>query len=249
MTLEAWLTVMAILSFGIGVQAAAGFAAGMLVVPALLWLDYTIPAAQMALLVATIPQNTWGVWTLRQEIDVRSLVWPGLARIVFFPLGLFTLSMMETWSSDGIRQIVGGFILVATLVTISVRPKQRDRVAIGWTLLTFPMSGFFQGLVGMGGPVMVLWVQAHPWSAKQSRGFLFAMYLIGLFPALVVLWLRFGDRMIAPAMMAGLSVPGILVATYLGLRVGNWLGRERLRRVTLGLLILIGLASLAAPWI
>ena len=39
----------AILCAGIFVQAAAGFAAGLLIVPALLWCGYSIPAAQCAL--------------------------------------------------------------------------------------------------------------------------------------------------------------------------------------------------------
>ena len=59
-----------ILCAGIFVQAAAGFAAGLVIVPALLWCGYSIPAAQCSLLVATIPQNIWGVWSLRDSIGI-----------------------------------------------------------------------------------------------------------------------------------------------------------------------------------
>ncbi len=42
------------------IQAAAGFAAGLLIVSVLSWYGYPIPEAQAALIVATIPQNCWG---------------------------------------------------------------------------------------------------------------------------------------------------------------------------------------------
>jgi len=40
-----------------------------------------------------------------------------------------------------------------------------------------------------------------------------------------------------------------LIATSLGLKAGTWLGRKRLRQITLAVLILIGVAGLAAPWL
>ena len=70
-----------ILCAGIFVQAAAGFAAGLVIVPALLWFGYSIPAAQCSLLVATIPQNIWGVWSLRESIEPKQVVWPGIGRV------------------------------------------------------------------------------------------------------------------------------------------------------------------------
>lgn len=241
------LPIAIILSFGIFVQAAAGFAAGMLIVPTLLWCGYTIPAAQTALLVATVPQNIGGVWALRDNINPRQIVWPGLARITFFPIGIACLYWMESFPSDLMKQIVSAFILLATITTLLVRPTPRQRLHPAWSWLTFPLSGFFQGMVGMGGPVMVLWVQAHDWDSKRSRGFLFGMYLVSLLPAFIVLYLTFGERIIPPAITGIASLPLIWIATMLGLKVGSWMGRERLKAVTMTLLILIGLAGLLSP--
>ena len=243
-----FLPIAAILCLGIFVQAAAGFAGGMLIVPALLWCGYTIPAAQTALLVATIPQNIYGVWSLRKDIKPKQIAIPGIVRIVFFPVGILVLQQMESLPSESLRQIVGAFILLATVATILIKPTPKPSLNIGWSLLTFPLSGFLQGLVGMGGPAMVFWVQAHDWNTRQSRGFLFAMYLISIVPALLVLYLSFGNRLLAPGLVAACSIPFLWIATHFGLRIGSWLGRERLRTVTLGLLLAIGLTSLAAPW-
>lgn len=238
------------LSTGIFVQAAAGFAAGMLIVPTLLWIGYGIPEASMALLVATIPQNTFGVYSLRDSIKPQKILWPGFARVAFFPLGIVALIAIEqTFPIVSIRQFVGGVVLAATFATIFYHPKPRAKLAPIWAWLAFPLSGFLQGLVGMGGPAMVFWVSAHDWTTRQIRGFLFAMYLTSLAPAIAIQFAFFGNRMVNPALVACALIPILLLATGFGLKFGNWLGRDRLRRITLGLLILMGVVGLAAPWI
>lgn len=242
-----WLAI--VLSIGIFVQSAAGFAAGLVIVPALLWADFSIPEAQASLIVATIPQNIWGVWSFRDAVQPRRLLWPGAARLVFLPIGVASLTLLESLSVVTLRQMVGGIVLTATLVTISVRPTPKDRVHIGWGLLAFPVSGFFQGLVGIGGPPMVLWVQAHDWDTRQSRVFLFAVYLISMIPAFVVLFLFFGQRIVPVSLGTLALIPWLLGVTWLGLKTGTALGVENLRRVTYALLILTGAAGVAAPWI
>ncbi len=238
------------MSVGIFVQAAAGFAAGMLVVPTLMWMGYGIPEASMALMVATIPQNLFGVYSLRDSIEPRRLVWPGAGRLLFFPVGIIVLKAMEeSLPTVQIRQIVGAVVLAATFATIAFKPTPRARLSPFWGWLAFPLSGFLQGLVGMGGPAMVFWVNAHDWGPRQIRGFLFAMYLISLAPAIAFLFWYFGLRVLDAAFGATLAVPVLLLVTSWGLKFGNWLGRERLRGVTLALLLLTGIVGLASPWI
>ena len=222
----------------------------MLIIPTLLWMGYLIPEASVALLVATVPQNLFGVYALRDSIDRRTIFWPGIARVVFFPLGIIVLVAIEQmFPVVRIRQIVGAVVLTATLSTMLYRPVPRERISPIWAWIAFPISGFLQGLVGMGGPAMVFWVTAHDWSARKIRAFLFSMYLISLPPAFVVMFAFFGERLVNPAFIATTAIPILLLVTYGGLQFGNWLGRRRLRRVTLGLLIFVGLVGLAAPWI
>lgn len=232
---------------GIFVQAAAGFAGGLVIVPALLWCGYSLPEAQISLLVATIPQNGLGVWALRDSIDPRKVMWPAIGRVSMLPLGAWCLLSMESLNMDTVRQIVGAVVLVITVATMVVRPQPRASLHPGWAWLAFPTSGFMQGLVGMGGPMMVFWVQAHDWSTKQARGFMFAMYAVSIPPAIGILYCFFGNRIIAPSLTALAMIPLLLVATHFGLQVGTKLGRKRLRAVTLGILLLLGLAGLAAP--
>ena len=238
-----------ILCAGIFVQSAAGFAAGLTIVPALLWCGYSIPAAQCSLLVATIPQNVWGVWSLRESLQAREVIWPGLGRLVFFPLGVWGLLHVERLETQTVRQIVGGVLVVLTLAIMAFRPQPRQSLHPLWAWLAFPISGFLQGLVGMGGPAMVFWVQAHDWGTRKTRAFLFSMYLISLVPALLVLALVFGTRILSAGIVSAMIIPVLLVVTHYGLIFGTQLGRQRLRRVTFGLLLVMGIAGLLAPWI
>ena len=78
-----------------------------------------------------------------------------------------------------------------------------------------------QGVVGMGGPAMVFWVQAHDWGTRRSRGFLFAMYLSSLLPALTILGLVFGASVFKAGIISALTIPLLLYITQLGLRAWN----------------------------
>ena len=245
--LVAFLPFVCILCCGIFIQSAAGFAAGLFMIPALLWIGYSIPEAQSSLLVATIPQNLWGVWSFRDAIEPRKVALPGMMRIAFLPLGVLVLRTFESFSLVTIRQFVGGVVLAFILVIMVFRPRPRKELHFGWMWLAFPISGFLQGLVGMGGPPMVFWVQAHAWDTRRTRGFLFAMYLVSLLPAIGFLYGVFGSIIVKPAILTAILIPLLLAVTYLGLKFGTWLGRERLRRVTFGILILMGLSGLAAP--
>lgn len=247
--LELLLPLMLILCAGIFVQAATGFAGGLMIVPSMLYCGYSIPEAQCSLLVATIPQNAWGLWSLRDSITVRQVAAPGVGRMVLFPVGVLTLQSMEALEPSTVRQIVGGVVLLVTMAIILFKPRPREKLHPLWAWIAFPVSGFFQGLVGMGGPAMVFWVQAHDWSTKQTRAFMFAMYFISIAPGIAILYWFFGDRIIAPGVLAAVLIPLLLAVTVAGLRFGTQLGRIRLRRVSLGLLLLIGIAGLAAPWL
>lgn len=238
-----------ILCFGIFVQSAAGFAAGLLIVPALLWCGYSIPEAQCSLLVATIPQNAWGVWSLRDSLGWKEVAAPGAGRVLLLPVGVMALQGLESLEVATLRQVVGGIVLAVTIAITVFRPHPRHKIHPFWACIAFPISGFFQGLVGMGGPAMVFWVQAHDWDTRRMRAFMFAMYLISIGPALGFLFYFFPGRLLEPALIAAILTPVLLLVTFFGLRFGTRLGRNRLRRLSLGLLLMMGIAGLAAPWI
>ena len=243
-----WMPLVAILAVGVFVQSATGFGAGLLAIPMLLIAGFDMPSAQAALMAATLPQNVWGIHRLREHWRPRECVRPAVLRTVALPFGLATLAAIQTLPDVRLRQIVGGAVLAATVAVMVCVPRPRPAIDRRWGWVAFTASGFFQGVVGMGGPPMVLWVAAHDWDTARSRSFLFTIYLFSTPIVWAMLYVGFGPRIVTPLVVALLSTPGLILATAAGLWAGDVLGRRGLRRVTYGMLIAIGVSGLAAPW-
>ena len=169
-----------VVSLGVFVQSATGFAGGLVIIPMMLWFGHGLPEAQAALLTATVPQNLLGVYRFREHINLPAMRWPVILRCATLPVGVFVLGEIENFPQVVVRQIVSGVVLGCVLLITLLKPKSREQVPFGWTLLAFLTSGFFAGLSGTGGPMMVLWVQSHDWRTERSRSFLFVMYLLSI---------------------------------------------------------------------
>ncbi len=236
-----------VLAIGSFLQGAVGFAAGLLGMPLLVWLGWSLPESQAIILASTAIQNVWGVAEFRSTLEFKRLWLPALLRILCIPLGTMLLWGAHDWDQAHIRQLVGGFVFVMTLAVAIARPTPRESISPLWTWLVFPVSGIIQGFVGMGGPIMVLWVQAHDWSTKQSRAFLFAIYLVSLPFSMALLISTFGQAIVRAVLITLLMLPIILISTALGLRLGSKLGRRRMRQVTLVILLLISVLTVVWP--
>lgn len=236
-----------VMCLGIFTQAATGFAGGLVIMPLMLWAGHGIPEAQAALLTATIPQNLLGIFQFRRKLPGRDLLLPGALRLAFIPLGVAALYLMDSFPVERVRQLVGLVVVICVVLLLAFQPKPREKLHPAWTWLAFSVSGFFAGCTGTGGPFMVLWVQAHDWGTQRIRAFLFGMYLISIPPILGLLYWTFGNRITATCLNAMVLLPLLLCVTWVGLRVGSWLGRQRLRRITMGILLMIGALGVLAP--
>ncbi len=244
---ELFVSFAAVVSLGIFVQSATGFAGGLIIIPLMLWAGHGIPEAQAAVLTATIPQNLLGIWRFRDTIDRREIAFPAMLRFIAMPVGVATLYMVESLPLEQIRQLVGAVVIGCVLLLVFLKPRQRATIHPGWTCLAFLSSGFFVGLTGTGGPMMVIWVQSHDWSTRKIRSFLFVMYLLSIPPVLGMLWYAFGDRVTTAVLSSALLIPILVPVTRVGLQCGTWLGRDRLRNVTMAVLLVIGAVGLLAP--
>lgn len=238
-----------IVSFGIFTQSATGFAGALLIMPLMLWAGYGIPEGQAAILVSTLPQTVWGFYQFRESVTYRELALPAALRLGALPVGVTVLFMIDHFPKGIIQQGIGLLVICFVIAFAVYRPRPQTKLHPGWTWLAFLSSGFFQGCTGTGGPMMVFWVQSHDWSTKRTRAFLFMMYLVTTIPAWGLLYFCFPLRVLGPSVAAILAAPVLLLATVLGLRLGTWLGRSRLKRVTMALLLVIGITSIASPWI
>lgn len=232
---------------GIFTQSATGFAGGLVIIPLMLWAGHGVPEAQTAMLCATMPQNLLGVYRFRETIELRQLALPAALRIFAFPIGIAALYVVDDFPVTLVRQIVGVIVIGCVLLLLLLKPSPRHHLPQGWTWLAFLTSGFFAGMTGTGGPMMVLWVQAHDWSTRKVRSFLFIMYLMATPILLGLLYMTFRERVVRAFCSACLLIPVVLPVAHMGLHFGSRLGRNRLRRITFAMLLLIGILGLLAP--
>ena len=88
-------------------------------------------------------------------------------------------------------------------------------------------------------------------SALAAIGMILHEFPEGIFTCVLLLKGVLRDRpaLLAAFLAAAMTTPLLLVVTYYGLRLGTKLGRDRLRLVSFGLLLMMGLSGLAAPWL
>jgi uncharacterized membrane protein YfcA len=240
---------LAILAVAAFLQATVGFAAALFGLPLLLWAGNNLMQSQVLIITAMLPQNILAVWKLRHSIELREVVIPSLLRIAGLPIGVAGLAVVMTWSSTRINQMVGVIILLAVASQFFMGIEWKNAKKPVWMLATFGGSGVLQGLSGMSGPPMVLWVHGQRYSIDRARAFLFSMYITNFIPQILLFWWKFGTPVFESATLALVSVPFVLLGAALGLRLGSWVGDRWLRPVTYAFLMWLAVSSLAEPWL
>lgn len=241
-----WSTL--ILAVAALIQSTVGFAAALFGLPLLLWAGNDLVTAQVLILTAMMPQNLFSVWKLRREIRLREVIAPALIRIAALPIGIAGLAFVLTWSAAGVHQLVGVIILLAVAMQALVGIEWKSAQRWYWMVVTFGGSGILQGLSGTSAPPMVLWVHGQKYSADRARAFLFSMFITNFVPQILLLQWKFGGVVWHAMGLSLLSIPLVLLAAMLGLRLGSWLGDRWLRPISYVCLIILAMGSLLDPW-
>ncbi|GIX00639.1 MAG: membrane protein [Pirellulaceae bacterium] len=243
---QAWLSIL-ILAAASFIQATVGFAAALFGLPLLLWAGNDLMSAQVMIITAMLPQNLFAVWKFRRHIEMREVAAPMALRLAGLPIGIYGLTHVLQWSPAQINQLVGFILLLAVLMQglVGIQWKSADRWY--WIAVIFGGSGVLQGLTGMSGPPMVLWVHGRRMSIDRARAFLFTMYIANFPVQILLLAARYGTSVWKAMMIAALAVPGVMLGAVWGLRLGSWLGEARVRPLSYIGLLCLALYSLLWP--
>ncbi|MGE0496082.1 MAG: sulfite exporter TauE/SafE family protein [Vulcanimicrobiota bacterium] len=235
-----WLEAL-ILGVASAVQSAVGFAMAMLSVPLLVAIGRPLPVAVAIVMATSIISSLVGVFQLRRLVDWKWVGHASALRLATIPLGIFSLGLLSSRNQGEIKLFLGLMVLASVAFVGLTRPKPEK--AERWTVPACLSSGYLQGLVGMGGPPLVLWVMSMKWSARRTRAFLFGLYVVCVPLNLVGLYLVFGGP-IGLAVVSGLlASPATILGSLAGLKIGQSLPKPRLRVVAFVLLVMIGLKS------
>ncbi|HOO62675.1 MAG TPA: sulfite exporter TauE/SafE family protein [Synergistaceae bacterium] len=236
-----------ILSAGSLLQGAAGFGFGLFSVPLLVWAGAPLSVAVATMSICSFSQSVLASIALRKSIHWKEVLWANALRCLFMPLGIWVLLHIQTLSRDQVKQIIGVLILLALLARICIRVTPRDSIHPLWGWGAFSISGFLNGMVGMGGPPLVLWLMAHRWSNQEFRAFTQTVFALGIpFQMAVLAWMS-PVSILKDMGLAFFYVPLVLGAGMVGIRLGNRFSRQALQRLALMLLFATSLMAILQP--
>ena len=249
MTVSMLLAAALILFVSSTLQSIIGFAFNLLAVPLLLWNDFSLAQAVALTSIPILVQVSVATWKLRSDVPWREVFPAATIRYLSLPVGVSLLYWVNSFEPTRVKQIVGLLLLIILGMQSFAKIRPRERLAWGWDLLAFGLSGVMLGMIAMGGPPVVLWLMAHDWSAVKTRAFMAALFLLAAPVQVGLLWWKLGEE-VAPAFAWGLGmIPLVVAGSLLGIRLGNRLDRIRLRRAIMVFLFLTALVSLLSPYL
>jgi uncharacterized membrane protein YfcA len=238
-----------ILFFSSLIQSVIGFAFNLLAVPLLIWSGFSLAQAVAITSIPILVQVSVSTWKLRHAVVWREVLPASLIRYLTLPVGISLLYWVNSLDPLTVKQIVGGMLLLILASQRWIRIRPREALGWGWSLLAFGVSGIMLGMIAMGGPPVVLWLMAQEWSAQRTRAFMAALFLLAAPVQLALLWWKLGGEVADSFALGFWMIPLVVAGSLIGIRIGNRLNRERLRKTIMFFLFLTGLFSLLGPWI
>ena len=220
-----------------------GFGYALFATPLLVMIGMPLQNAIVLVASCSFFQSALGAASLRHAIPWRQAM-TGLAiRLASVMIGILFLKKLAAANMDHMRLAVGLALCLLVLVLFVWKPRPVASLHWAWGAVAFTASGILAGLVGMGGPPLVLWLMAHDWSTRKTRGFLFAVFTMSIPFQLALLALTFGGSILVYAALGIAFVPLVFVGSRIGLPLGNRMAKSRLRNVAYIILLVIGTSA------
>jgi len=231
------------------IHSASGFGFALFMMPLLVWNGFSLAQASIFTATSGFVLSCLMVYQLREHVQWK-LLWPTLIpRVGGLMIGIFILTFLNSLDKALIRQFLGAALLLTVIIQIAVNVKPRDHVHRGWFWGALGSGGILNGLVGFGGPPVVLWVMAHNWSKQQIRAFLAAIYWTIIPVQIILLLVTFGQPLVQFSLQAVIYIPLVVIGVLAGVWLGGFLNKARLRRFVQVLLILTAVWSIVAPYV
>jgi hypothetical protein len=201
-------------------------------------------AAPLAVLVSVMVAGVIVIQDWR-KIEMRSAAWLVVSALFGIPLGLLLLMR----ANDQLVKIILAVVIAAfSIYSLAAKAKlhlRKDHPA--WLLGAGFCSGILGGAYGMNGPPLAVYGSLRRWSPQHFRatlqGYFLPASLVGLVGyAAVGLWVPLVTHYFI------VSLPGALVAIFIGRVINHRLKGDGFFRYVYALLILIAGILMAQAW-
>ena len=162
-----------------------------------------------------------------------------LTLVLLTPLG--SMILLHT-DPNFVRNIIGGVLVSVSIVVLSGWQYQGRRGGIS-TVLFGGIAGIVNGFAGLGSPILAIYIMAFPGRANTQRYnliiatglIIFTIMIIFSLNGVMVWNLIFTGILLAPTQMIGAS---------LGARIFAYAPQEYFKKITLILILILGLATI-----
>ena len=219
-------------------QGATSFGFSLIAVP-LLGILYPLQLVVPVLIIYSLILNSVVLYHLRDHIQLRKILLLAIFGILGTPFGVHLLQALE---EAALQLIVGITIVVVAAVNFSgyqfsVKNESASFIPIGF------LSGLLNGSVSLGGPPIVLFLNNQKVKKQQFRGNLtLYFWILNLFSIPTYIF----SGLITEEVLhySGIMLPGLIVGTLLGVRVGNYVNEQLFRRISMSLIMGMGFLSI-----
>jgi len=159
----------------------------------------------------------------------------GLASTIF---GIYTLKYID---NTILKLVVGVFILISSVLLIfGIRVRVRFRI-LG-DIIAGALSGFLNGSVSLSGPPVILLLNNEDTEKETFRKTLTTYFLTLNFISLPMFFFS-GMLTRDIAIKSLINLPALGVGMFLGLFIGNIISEGQFKKITLGLIFILGIMS------
>ena len=232
-------TVLTVIAAGI-IRGFTGFGSAMVMAPVLLHLIGPAPAVATTVLLE-LCVSAQLVPSALKKFDLKDLVPLGIGALVGTPVGLWIVLYVDP---EIVRRIVSLTVLSFVLI-LGLGWRYKGTVNAWASGLVGIASGILTGATSMGGPPVILYMMSGPNTADRIRSTIILFFVVSASPTLIgLIWAGVvnGDVLFRVVTLA----PPFLLAAWAGSKGFHIASEKFFRRLTLGLLALIAVASFFA---
>ena len=215
-------------------QMATGVSVGMIIVPFLAMISYTLIPAPVAF--ASLTLTTMMAYKGREHIDIQNMFQVSIGMLLGILVAIY---LMKNIHFEHLGIIFGIFILISVFISVRVKAFKLGR-GVNYT------GGFLAGVMGsmaaVGGQILALLFQNHPLdSIKSTLAFLYTLFSVVM---LVIFYLF--DEFSSQQMLSGFYLmPGFIVGFFIAPLFAKYFNPKYSKTVVLGMatfgaLLLIG---------
>jgi uncharacterized membrane protein YfcA len=217
------------------VQGLTGFGSGIVL---MVFLPHILPfgtAAGVSTLTMFVPTVIL-VWRYRRGLKFRRLIVPF---IVYSAVATWSVHLSTSLPVGTLKALLGGLLVALALYFTLARNAGTMKFPVFVTVIFMVVSGFFNGLFGIGGPLMALYYLTL---AETKEEYLASIQMFFFMDGIYVTSVRFASHVLS---LGDLKYIGVgLISAVIGTMIANRIvDRLNIDRVKQCVYVFIGLAG------